>query len=136
MQDPNVAPWGALDRYQAHFLVSIPNYHERAHKGADVFARTRLETRGHFAAKRVESVSWEGPSHPLLARLNLDAELNEMIARQSVWDAAISVEQTGENIRIHGRWNDGAAFGISRDMFEIYDRIAGHVRESCLPPVQ
>jgi len=136
MQDPNVAPWGALDRYQAHFLVSIPDYNERAHKGADVFARTKLETSGHFAAKRVESVSWEGPSHPLLVRLNQDAELNEMIARQSVWDAAVSVEQTGENIRIHGRWRDGASFGIGRDMFEIYDRIAGHVRESCLPPVK
>lgn len=129
MQDPNVTQWGALDRYQAHFVVNIPD------GDSDIFIRTRLETRGHFAAKKVESVRWEGTSHPLLARLNGDDTLNGMIAERSVWDATIYVEQTGNEIRIHGRWNDEASFGIDRGTFEIYDLIAGHVKASCLPPV-
>lgn len=132
MQDPNVVQWGALDRYQAHYIVTVPNY-DNAH--SDMFAKTKLETRGHFAAKRVVSVSWIGSHSLLLSKLNDDNEINDMIAKQSVWNADICIEQTGEHIRIHGRWNDKATFGVDSDMFEIYDRIAGHVKDSCLPPV-
>lgn len=137
-QDPNVMPWGALDRYQAHYIVSMPQEDDRrggTGRGADVFAKTRLATSGRFAAKKVRSVSWEGASHPLLDRLNGDGELNDMIARRSVWDASIYIEQTGTEIRIHGRWKDSATFGVDSETFEVYDRIAGHVRASCLPPV-
>ena len=102
---------------------------------SEVFAKTRPVTSGRFASKRVESVSWEGSSHPLLVSLNQDVELNESISRQTPWDASIYVEQTGDNVRIHGRWKDSAGFVISQEMFVIYDRIAGHVKKSCLPPV-
>ena len=138
MQDPNVTPWGALDRYQAHFIVDVSGLGKDgpAHgPRSEVFAKTRPVTSGRFASKRVESVSWEGSSHPLLVSLNQDVELNESISRQTPWDASIYVEQTGDNVRIHGRWKDSAGFGISQEMFEIYDRIAGHVKKSCLPPV-
>lgn len=133
MQDPNVMQWGALDRYQAHFIVRIPNYDNA--QNIDIYAQTTLKTKGHFAAKRVTSVSWIGNNGQLLDLLNKDNDLNGMIARQTVWNAKIHIEQTGENIRIHGRWNDKASFGIEPDMFEIYDRIAGHIRASCLPPI-
>lgn len=135
MQDPNVMPWGALDRYQAHYIVKIPDYDNSSHSKPTVFAKTDLETDGHFASKRVVSVRWAGISSELLERLNNDGDLNALIAKQSAWDAAIHIEQTDENIRIHGRWNDKASFGASAEMFEIYDRIAGHVKASCLPPV-
>ena len=132
MQDPHVTHWGALDRYQAHYIVNIPNYDKSR---MDIFAKTKLKTSGHFAAKRVVSVSWIGNSNALIDKLNEDRELNEKIAKQSVWDAEIHIEQTRENIRIHGRWNDKATFGINQDMFDIYDKIAGHIKASCLPPV-
>ena len=51
MQDTNPLPWGALDRYQAHFIV-------RRSVGADAgnfVARTVLNTKGHFASKEVGS---------------------------------------------------------------------------------
>ncbi|MFQ5497038.1 MAG: hypothetical protein ACE5DU_04035 [Nitrosopumilus sp.] len=123
MQDPNPIPWGALDRFQAHFIVkkdvgtAVGNY----------VAKTVLSTRGHFAAKTVEKVEWNG-SGSLASRLNEDTELNEMIANQSVKDATIYVEPTEGAIRIRNKWNNHLSFGITKELFEIYDRIAGHIK--------
>ena len=135
MQDPDPMPWGALDRYQAHCIVRMPEHDcSAASAKTDVFIRTRLCTSGHFAAKRIESVSWDGTEHPLLRSLCTDTDLNDMISRQSVRDASIWVEQTADCFRIHGKWNDAASFEITGDLFEIYDRIAGHIRKICLHP--
>ncbi|MDH3765468.1 MAG: hypothetical protein OER82_06625 [Nitrosopumilus sp.] len=125
MQDPNPLPWGALDRFQAHFIVrkdvdsSVSNY----------VAKTVLTTKGHFAAKTIVKVEWDG-SGSLASILNSDDELNTMIARQSVKDATIYVEPTDGAIRIRGKWDNHLAFGITRELFEIYDRIAGHIKAS------
>ena len=124
MQDPNPMPWGALDRYQAHFIV-------RRDAGAAVgnyVAKTRLETRGHFAAKAVTGVRWDGPGI-LASRLNEDAELNSMIAQQPYGDATIYVEPTDGAVLIRNRWKNHMDFGITRELFEIYDRIAGHIKQ-------
>ena len=123
MQDPNPQPWGALDRYQAHFIV-------RKDSGTGVgnyVAKTQLTTKGHFASKTVEKVAWNGPGS-LATKLNEDTELNEMIAKQSVKDATIYVEPTEGAVRIRGKWDNHLAFGITKEMFEIYDRIAGHIK--------
>ena len=123
MQDPNPLPWGALDRFQAHFIVrkeSGSNY-------GNYVAKTVLTTNGHFAKKTVSKVQWNG-SGSLAAKLNGDDELNKMIARQSVKDATIYVEPTDKAIRIRGKWDNHIAFGITKDLFEIYDRIAGHIK--------
>ena len=123
MQDPIVEPWGALDRFQAHFIV-------RKDVGTQVgnyVAKTQLTTKGHFDAKTVEKVAWNGPGN-LTTKLNEDVELNEMIAKQSVKDATIYVEPTEGAVRIRGKWDNHLAFGISKEMFEIFDRIAGHIK--------
>jgi len=124
MQDPNPLPWGALDRYQAHFIVR-----KEAGQGvANYVARTKLTTKGHFASKTVVKVEWDG-NGSLARRLNEDTELNEMIARQSVNDATIFVEPTDGAIRIRNKWKNHLAFGITKELFEIYDRIAGHIKK-------
>ena len=124
MQDPNPIPWGALDRYQAHFIVR-----KDAGQGvANYLARTKLTTRGHFAAKTVEKVEWDG-SGSLATRLNEDTELNEMIAKLSVNDATIYVEPTDGAVRIRNKWKNHLAFGITKELFAIYDRIAGHIKK-------
>ncbi len=123
MQDPNPMPWGALDRFQAHFIV-------RKDTGAAVgnfVAKTKLTTKGHFGSKTVEKVEWDGPGS-LASKLNADSELNEKIAAQSVKDATIYVEPTDGAIRIRGKWDNHLAFGISKELFEIFDRIAGHIK--------
>ncbi len=123
MQDPNPQPWGALDRYQAHFIVSK----DISKTVGDFVARTILKTKGHFAAKTVEKVEWNGGGI-LADKLNEDAELNEMIAKQSVKDATIYIEPTEGAVRIRGKWDNHLAFGITKELFEIYDRIAGHIK--------
>ena len=124
MQDPNPIPWGALDRYQAHFIVRK----DVGQGVANYVARTKLTTHGHFAAKTVLKVEWNG-SGSLATRLNEDDELNEMIARQSVHDATIFVEPTDGAVRIRNKWKNHLAFGITKELFEIYDRIAGHIKQ-------
>ncbi len=124
MQDPNPMPWGALDRYQAHFIV------RRNVEGKSVsnfLAKTKLTTKGHFASKKVVRVQWDGPG-VLATKLNDDSELNEMIAKQTVNDATIYVEPTDGAIRIRNKWKNHLDFGITKELFEIYDRIAGHIK--------
>jgi len=123
MQDPNPLPWGAQDRYQAHFIV-------RKNVGSSAInytAKTILKTQGHFGSKVVTKVEWNGYGD-LTTELNSDTELNEMIAKQSIKDATIYVEPTDTAIRIRGKWDNHIAFGITKELFEIYDRIAGHIK--------
>ncbi|MCA9811270.1 MAG: hypothetical protein KC483_00200 [Nitrosarchaeum sp.] len=123
MQDPNPLPWGALDRYQAHFIVRK----EVGQGVSNYLARTKLTTSGHFASKTVVKVEWDG-NGSLATRLNQDNELNEMIAKQSVNDAIIFVEPTDGAVRIRNKWKNHLDFGITKELFEIYDRIAGHIK--------
>jgi len=124
MQDPNPMPWGALDRYQAHFIVrkeidqGVVNY----------VAKTKLTTTGRFSSKSIVKVQWDG-SGSLVKYLNDDVELNEMIAKQSIRDAEIYVEPTDGAIRIRNKWKNHLDFGITKELFEIYDRIAGHIKK-------
>ena len=123
MQDSNPLPWGALDRFQAQFIVrkvtgsGFGNY----------VAKTKLTTKGHFASKIIVKVEWNGPGS-LASKLNADAKLNEMIAKQSLKNATIYVEPTEVAVRIRGKWDNHIAFGITKELFEIYDRIASHIK--------
>jgi len=124
MNDPNPDPWGTEDRFQAHFIV-------RKDAGAAVsnfLARTKLTTQGHFATKKILKVGWTG-SGSLAQLLNQDTELNEMISKQTLRDSAITVEPTDGAVRIRGKWKNHLDFGISEQLFWIYDRIAGHIKK-------
>ncbi len=123
MQDPNPIPWGAQDRFQAHFIV-------RKDVGAAVgnyLAKTKLTTKGHFGSKTVVKVEWNGPGS-LASKLNADNELNEMIAKQSIKYTTIWIEPTDVAVRIRGKWDNHIAFGITKELFEIYNKIAGHIK--------
>jgi hypothetical protein len=124
MQDTNPMPWGALDRYQAHFIVRK----QLGQNISDYVAKTGLITKGHFSSKTILKVEWNG-SGILARRLNEDTELNEMIAKQSIDDATIFIEPTESAIRIRPKWKNHLAFGITKELFEIYDRIAGHIKK-------
>jgi len=124
MQDPNPYPWGAEDRFQAHFIVR-----KEAGRGVSKYlARTKLSTKGHFAKKTITKVEWSG-SGSLAEKLNDDTELNEMISKQTPKDATIYVEPTDGAIRIRNKWKNHLDFGISEELFWIYDRIAGHIKK-------
>ena len=124
MQDPNPLPWGAEDRFQAHFIVRK----DAGRATGNHTARTKLTTQGHFATKKILKVEWNG-NGVLAERLNEDTELNDMIAKQTLRDATIFVEPTEGAIRIRNQWKNHLDFGISEELFWIYDRIAGHIKK-------
>ena len=120
MQDPNLAPWGAQDRFQSHFIV------RKTGNSMDFIARTVLSTKGHFRFKKVSNVKWNGGK--IADALNQDSALNKLISKQTVNDATIFVEPTENEVRIHGKWNNHFDFGITKEMFQIFDEIAGHIK--------
>ena len=121
MQDPNPLPWGAQDRFQAHFIVK-----RQAEKSIDLTARTILETSGHFGTKKVTKVEWQGGK--IADTLNSDSVLNELIGQQSVDDATITIDPTSKGVRIYGKWKNSFEFKVSKTQFEIFDKIAGHIK--------
>ena len=123
MQDPNPLPWGAQDRFQAHFIVQ----QDPGDKLLNLTARTRLKTTGYFGSKKILGVTWEGGK--LAEDLNAYSSLNEMIANQSVNDAIIFVDPTDNGIRIYGKWKNSFDFGITKELFEIYNKIADHIKK-------
>jgi len=125
MQDPNPLPWGAQDRFQAHFIVQ----QNPGNKLLNLTARTRLKTTGRFGSKKIIDVTWEGGK--LAEDLNTDSSLNELIAKQSVNDAIIFVDPTDNGIRVYGKWKNSHDFGITKELFEIYDKIAGYIKKLC-----
>ena len=123
MQDPNPLPWGAQDRFQAHFIVQKNS----GDNVIDFTARTRLKTTGHFGSKKITEVTWEGGE--LAEQLNSDSSLNKIIAKQSINDAIIFVDPTDNGIRIYGKWKNSHDFNITKELFEIYDKIAGYIKK-------
>lgn len=123
-------PWGAQDRYQAHFIVKAVNKNENA----DLLAKTILKTSGHFAQKTVTDVKWVGGS--LADQLNSDIELKNMILKLPYSEAHVWIEPTKNGIRIHGKWKSSYEFGISKELFAVYDKIAFHIKNKLgSPPI-
>ena len=121
MQDPNPLPWGAQDRFQAHFIVR-----KQALTPVDLTARTILTTSGHFGSKKVVKVEWQGGK--IADTLNEDSVLNDLITQQSNDDATITVDPTSKGVRIYGKWKNSFDFKVSKEQFEIFDKIAGHIK--------
>lgn len=120
MQEQQPPHWGALDRYQAHYIVRKEADHRH-------YARVRLETSGRFGTKKITSVSWEGGE--LAGRLSGDAQLSSMIAALPIPQASITVEPTDNAVRMHGAWQNRRELGITKELYNVYERIAGHIRE-------
>jgi hypothetical protein len=121
MQDPNPLPWGAQDRFQAHFIVR-----KQTDNSIDLTARTVLQTSGYFGSKKINTVQWQGGK--IADTLNSDSILNELIAQQSVDDAIITIDPTSKGVRIYGKWKNSFEFKVSKTQFEIFDKIAGHIK--------
>ena len=122
MQDPNPLPWGAQDRFQAHYIVRKKVDDPLSHS-----ARVVQTTTGHFGSKKVTDVKWDGGK--IADVLNADSSLKELLIQQSPDDGMISIEPTNTGVRIYGKWKNSFEFGITKDQFEIYDKIAGHVKK-------
>jgi len=122
LQDPNPLPWGAQDRFQAHFIVRK----DLAEDDKGFVAETKLATKGFFGSKKLINVEWVGGS--IADILNNDSDLTKMILKQSVKDAQIRIDPTKNGVRIYGKWKNENEFGISKEQFAIYDKIASHIK--------
>ena len=60
MQDPNPLPWGAQDRFQAHFIVR-----KQAERSVDYTARTVLKDLRTFSVQK-KSLKLNGKAEKLL----------------------------------------------------------------------
>ena len=123
MQAPNPLPWGAQDRFQAHFIVK----QDSGEKLLRFTARTNLKTTGHFGSKKITDVTWDGGE--LAEQLNADSSLNKMITKQPIHDATIFVDPTDNRIRIYGKLKNSYDFSVTKELFEIYDKIAGYIKK-------
>ena len=121
MQDPDPLPWGAQDRFQAHFIVR-----KKVDDTLSYSARVTQSTTGHFGSKKIVDIKWDGGR--IADVLNSDSSLKELLLKQSPDDATISIEPTGNGVRIYGKWKNSFEFGLTKDQIEIYDKIAGHVK--------
>ena len=121
MQDPNPLPWGAQDRFQAHYIVR-----KQSDNPLDFTARTVLQTSGHFSSKKGITVKWEGGK--IADTQNSDSVLNDLIAQQSVDDATLTVDPTSKGVRIYGKWKSSYEFKVSKAQFEIINKVAGHIK--------
>jgi hypothetical protein len=121
-------PWGAPDRFQAHFIIKTKEW-----IAADDFpAVTELKTEGNFGAKKVIGVKWLGGT--IAQILNADDHLRSMILKLPYNDAKIWVEPTKNGIRIHGKWKSGYELRITKELFDVYDLIASHVKRILYSP--
>ena len=123
MQDPNPLPWGAQDRFQAHFIIKK----DLSENDEGFVAETKLITKGHFGSKKLIDVQWVGGS--IADVLNSDTELTNMMLKQSIEDIHIRIDPTKNGVRIYGDWKNSNEFGISKGLFAIYDKIAFHIKK-------
>ncbi|WOV92982.1 MAG: hypothetical protein R1F52_07745 [Candidatus Nitrosoabyssus spongiisocia] len=122
MQNSIISSWGAQDKFMAHYIVKK----DVKNKVLDYTANTILHTRGRFAQKQISAVSWDGGK--LAYILNQDTSLNNMIIKQTPYDGILFVEPTNSGVRIYGKWKNLYDFTISKELFLIYDIIAGHIK--------
>ncbi len=130
-QDNDAIPWGAQDRFQAHFIIKSPTKITEY----NFLARTELETEGHFARKHVKALQWIGGE--LADVLNSDNSLKDMISKLPCDDAKIFIEPTNHEVRIHGNWKSSYDFKITKELFAVYEAIASHIRKELgSPPIK
>ena len=122
-QDLIPLPWGAQDRFQAHFIVKAQN----SINFDDFIAKTQVKTTGHFASKKTSDVEWVGGK--LANSLNSDGDLKSLILKLSYKDTFIWVEPTKKGIRIHGKWKSSQELGVTKELFQVYDVIASHIKK-------
>ena len=124
MQNIIPLPWGAQDRFQAHFIVKA-----NLSQGDDTFlAESKPKTKGHFGSKKVVGVEWIGGKISNI--LNADNELAGMMTELPYRDAFIWVDPTKNGVRIHGKWKSNHELGISKEQFAVYDKIASHIKNN------
>ncbi len=126
-QDPTPLPYGPLQYFQTHYVVKA----ERGMTG-DILARCEPVTKGYFGNKRVVAVKWSGADQ-FAQVLQRDTKLTEMLKEIMLREGEIRVDPLDDHVRIYGKWIHEDAYEFNQTMFEIADRIAGHIKSTLSP---
>ena len=121
-QDPMPLPYGSLQYYQVHYIVNV-----KSEEIGKVLARCEPVTKGHFGNKRVIDVKWTG-ADKFADVLQNDAKLTEMLKEVMLREGEIRIDPMSNHVRIYGKWIHEYGFTFNQTMFEIADRIAGHIK--------
>lgn len=122
IQDPNPSPYGALQYYQIHYIITdtvFPN-------PESLLAKCKPINKGHFGNKRVVDVKWWGGR--LAEILQADAELKEMLKDVLQKEGEIRIDPLEDHVRIYGKWKHEDDLEFNPKMFDAVDRIASHIQ--------
>lgn len=121
MQDPNPTIWGTLDKFQLHFIVNITI------KNPSIYvAKTKLITKGHFGSKKLIDIQWIG--NELANVLNNDKNIHDLLLTQSLHDTIIFIEPITDVVRIYGKWKNEHNIILTKELFDVYNNIAAHIK--------
>jgi hypothetical protein len=121
-QDANLPPYGALQYYQIHYIITdtvFPN-------PESILAKCKPVNKGHFGNKRVVDVKWWGGR--LAEILQADAELKEMLKDILQKEGEIRIDPLEDHVRIYGKWKHEDDLEFNPKMFDAVDRIALHIQ--------
>jgi hypothetical protein len=121
-QDPIPLPYGSLQYYQTHYILKSDSK-----ENGNFLARCEPISKGRFGGKRVVDVRWTGADR-FAEVLQTDSKLTEMLKEVMLREGEIRVDPLEDHIRIYGKWIHEESFVFSQTMFEIADRIAGHIK--------
>ncbi len=117
----NIHVYGILPFYQIHFIIKS----DGKMYGELLLARTRKKVTG-VINKRVEDVWWEGGK--IVDRLNNDPRLKELLLHVIKDEGDIFIDPTDNAIRIYSRFKGEHELKLSKEVIEIFNLIAGHVK--------
>lgn len=115
-------PYGMLQYYQVHYIMK-----SGSKENDNFFARCEPVTTGHFGNKRVIDIKWIG-AEKFVQVLQTDVKLTEMVRQVMLLEGEIKIDPLEDHIRIYGKWIHEDAFAFNHTMFEIADKIAGHIK--------
>ena len=122
-QDVDSPPYGALQYYQIHYIITdtvFPN-------PESLLAKCKPVNKGHFGNKRVVDVKWWGGR--LAEILQADTELKEMLKDVLHQEGEIRIDPLDDHVRIYGKWKHEDDLEFNPKMFDAVDRIASHIQK-------
>lgn len=115
-------PYGPLKYYQLHYIVKV-----RREQNGNILAKCDPLIKDHFGGKCIVSVKWTG-ADGFAEILQQDSKMSDMLKEVMLREGEMRVDPTHDQVRFHGKWIHEDALAINVTMFEITDRIAGHIK--------
>lgn len=122
VNDPNPLPYGTLDYYQIHYIVQ-----GTSEDGIGLVAKCVPITQNRQGDRKIVGVRWIG-SDRFVGMLEADVGLTDLLKQVLEKEGELRVDPTGDEVRIYGKWKSEEGLEFDKEMFELADKIAGHIK--------